>query len=247
MTVRTGQDTDIAALVASLPLRHVAIIMDGNRRWAKARNLPAAAGHGEGVKALRRIVEHAGGVGLKALTVYAFSTENWTRGEEEVGTLMNLFVQTIAREVDALHENRVCLRFIGDFTPFSKPLQEQIHQAMARTGDNTGLRFQVALNYGSRAELVRAVRTLAEAVARGEMSPADITAGRISDALDTQGLPDPDLLIRTGGEYRLSNYLLWQCAYTELYVTDALWPEFSPERFDGAIRDYARRQRRFGR
>lgn len=247
MALPTSRNSRVDKPVHSLPLSHVAIIMDGNRRWAKARNLPTAAGHQAGVKTLRQIVEHAGQIGLEALTVYAFSTENWKRPEKEVNTLMSLFIQAIAQEVNALHQNGVRLRFIGDFAPFSNALQQHIRHAMAQTKNNRGLQFQVALNYGSRSELVRAFRILAREVSQGKLSPEDIMLEHIDSALDTHGLPDPDLLIRTGGDRRLSNYLLWQCAYTELYFTDTLWPEFSPQRFDEALQDYAGRQRRFGR
>lgn len=238
---------EMERLIQQSGLRHVAIIMDGNRRWAETRGLPKVMGHPQGVEALKTLVRYAGEIGLEALTVYAFSTENWRRGEEEVGTLMTLFAQALGQELENLHRNGVRLRFIGDLTQLAPPLQAQLQKAMLRTAENTGLQFQVATNYGSRAELIRAVQQLAHRVEQGEMSAADITEALLQQELYTADLPDPDLLIRTGGEHRWSNFLLWQCAYSEFYVTDTYWPDFTPTELNRALLDFSNRQRRYGK
>ena len=227
-------------------LRHVAVIMDGNRRWAKQRLLPSLIGHKSGLEALKNLVHYTGEVGLEALTVYAFSTENWGRGAEEVGYLTRLFLDALAAELDHLHRENIRIRFIGNISAFPTALKELIRDAQSQTACNTGLRFQVAANYGARDELMRAMRALAHQVKQNRLQPEDITEARIRQCLDTQDLPDPDLLIRTGGDSRISNYLLWQLAYAELYFTDALWPDFSRKSFDAAIREFARRERRYG-
>lgn len=238
---------DIERLIQQSGLRHVAIIMDGNRRWAEERGLPKVMGHPQGVEALKTLVRYAGEIGLEALTVYAFSTENWRRGEEEVGTLMTLFAQALGQELENLHRSGVRLRFIGDLSQLASPLQAQLQKAMVRTAENTGLQFQVATNYGSRAELLQAVQQLARQVQAGELSPEAITEDMLQQALYTGDLPDPDLLIRTGGEHRWSNFLLWQCAYSEFYVTDTYWPAFTPTEFNRALLDFTQRQRRYGK
>ncbi len=237
---------EVEALIQAKNLRHVALIMDGNRRWAKDRHLPKAAGHGEGVKTLKRLVSFAGEIRLEALTVYAFSTENWNRDKTEVEVLMKLFIQTIHQELDHLHKNNVRLRFIGDLSAFSDGLHQQIQEAMAHTENNTGLSLQIAMNYGSRNEMVQATQALAKQVQEGSLQPEDISETLFSQALYTHNLPDPDLLIRTGGEYRLSNYLLWQSAYAELYITDTLWPDFTPHVFMEALTEFSKRHRRYG-
>lgn len=224
----------------------MAIIMDGNRRWAKQKLLPTLIGHKQGVDALKQLVRYAGDIGLQALTVYAFSTENWQRSEEEVGYLMKLFLEALAAELDDLHENNVRIRFIGDLTSFSPALYNLIQSAHAKTEHNTGLQFQIAANYGGRQEIINAMKQLGQGIQSGELSPEDITEEAIQTRLYTHGLPDLDLLIRTGGEYRISNYLLWQCAYAEIYVTETLWPDFSPEAFNQAIQEFAHRERRYG-
>ncbi|MBK8190782.1 MAG: di-trans,poly-cis-decaprenylcistransferase [Vampirovibrionales bacterium] len=233
-------------LTAALNIRHVAVIMDGNRRWAKRRHLPTLAGHGEGVLAFKRIVEHAGAVGLQALTAYAFSTENWRRDPQEVSGLMGLFLKTIAAEVDRLATQNVRLRFIGDLAAFSPDLGDAMRASEAKTGQNNGLLLQVAVNYGGRAEIVAAARALAQRAAQGELSPQVIGEDDLSAALTTAGAPDPDLVIRTAGESRLSNFLLWQAAYAEFYASEALWPDFSPVELNRALLAYARRERRYG-
>lgn len=220
--------------------------MDGNRRWADKRALPRFVGHKEGVASLKRLVKHVTQLGLEYLTVYAFSSENWQRGREEVDYLMQLFNEVLKHEIDELARGGARLTFIGDLKEMPADLQEGLQRAMEKTKSNGGLNLQVALNYGSRLELTQAVQSIAERVAAGELKPADITTDLISAHLYTASLPDPDLMIRTGGEMRLSNYLLWQSAYTELFVTPALWPDFTPKDFDDAVADFTARQRRYG-
>lgn len=234
------------AVEARLPLRHVAIIMDGNRRWADKRKLPRLLGHREGVQSLKRLVKHASVRGLEYLTVYAFSSENWQRGKDEVDYLFELFAEVLRDELEELASNKVRLRFIGDLEGMPADLRNGLLGAMERTQGNTGVNLQIALNYGSRWEITQAVRHLADQVARGELKSEDITPETIDAQLYTKQLPDPDLLIRTGGEMRLSNYLLWQSAYTELYVTPVMWPEFTAIDFEKAIAEFSARQRRYG-
>lgn len=245
MTVSPLQ-TETAQLIQACRLRHVAFIMDGNRRWAKKRLLPTLMGHKQGVDALKKLVTYANDVGLEAMTVYAFSTENWQRSEEEVGYLMKLFLEALAAELDELHKKNVRIRFIGDLSAFSSALFNLIQVAQDKTANNTGLKFQIAANYGGRQEIIQAVQTVAKQVQAGTLQPADITEEQINQHLYTAQLPDLDMLIRTGGEARISNYLLWQAAYAELYFTELLWPEFSPKAFDEAVREFARRERRYG-
>lgn len=234
------------ALIQQSGLKHVAIIMDGNRRWAKARHLPTLMGHKQGVDALKALVRYAGEVKLEAMTVYAFSTENWQRSAEEVGYLMKLFLEALAAELEALHANNVRIRFIGDLTPFSPSLTELIETSHRKTENNTGLKFQIAANYGGRQEIVHAVQEMAKDVQAGQLDPEAIDEESIRQHLYTADLPNLDMLVRTGGEQRISNYLLWQCAYAELYVTDTLWPDFNHEAFDAAVAEFARRERRYG-
>ncbi len=243
-----GEQTleQMVSLVREANIRHVAIIMDGNRRWAQQKHLPKLAGHGKGVEALQRIVRHAGKIGLEALTVYAFSTENWRRGEEEVGHLMKLFIEALSRELKSLHENNVQLHFIGDLSPLPPPLLALLEKAMAMTAENTGLKLQVATNYGSRAELVQACRRLAQDVQANRLAADALEESHLAQYLYTHPLPDPDLLIRTGGESRLSNYLLWQCAYTELFFLPTLWPDFNEHVLNQTLMAYGERERRFG-
>ena len=229
-----------------LPLQHVAIIMDGNRRWAEDRSLPKMLGHKEGVKSLKQLVRHVGRLELKYLTVYAFSSENWQRSKEEVNYLLDLFQNVIMTELEELAENNVKLSFIGQLSQLPHTLQESIARATKKTSNNTGLALQVAINYGSRVEITEAVKKIAGAIADGTLLPEAITDETISSFLYTTGIPDPELLIRTGGEMRLSNYLLWQSAYTEIYVTPILWPDFSADEFDKAISEFCTRQRRWG-
>lgn len=227
--------------------RHVAIIMDGNGRWAKQRGFPRIAGHKAGVSSLREIVRICASRQITALTVYAFSSENWRRPGTEVSRLMELFMTSLKREVDELNRNNIRLRFIGDLSVFPAKLQALMEKARKLTEKNTGLQFVVAINYGGRWDIAQACRRLAEGIITGGLTVADIDESRISACLSLPDLPDPDLFIRTGGEMRISNYLLWQLAYTELYFTDCLWPDFDAREFAQALAWYAGRERRFGR
>lgn len=231
---------------APLPLDHVAIIMDGNRRWAADRSQPRMMGHKAGVKTLKQLVRHVGRLHLKYLTVYAFSSENWQRSKEEVGFLLDLFQNVLVTELEELSENNVRLTFLGDLLALPENLQTSMRRAMDKTRDNTGLALQVAINYGSRLEITHAVKRICAEIKAGSLQVEEITDDLIGKFLYTQGIPDPALLIRTGGEMRLSNYLLWQAAYTELYVTPILWPDFTPDEFDKAILEFCSRQRRWG-
>jgi undecaprenyl diphosphate synthase len=226
--------------------RHIAIIMDGNGRWASARGLPRQAGHKQGVEPVRMSIRECMRRQIPVLTLFAFSSENWGRPSEEVGALMGLFVEALDREIDELHDNGVRLRFIGDRQGFPVRLQARMSTAEARTAGNTALHFQVAVGYGGRWDIVNAARQLAARCAGGELRAADITPELFGAALQLGELPDPDLFIRTGGEKRISNFLLWNLAYTELYFCDMLWPDFSPAGFEAAIDFFASRQRRFG-
>lgn len=229
-----------------LPLKHVAIIMDGNRRWADRKHVPRVWGHKEGVQSLKKLVKHAAKVGLEYMTVYAFSSENWQRDQEEVNYLFELFARVLTDEIQELHQAKVRLRFIGKLEGMPKNLQEGFTSAMKLTEQNTGLNLQIALNYGSRLEIAEALKEIAQQVQSGKLQIDDITPDLVSDHLYTRGIPDPDLIIRTGGEMRLSNYLLWQAAYTELYISPVMWPEFNELEFDKAIEEFKQRQRRYG-
>ncbi len=236
----------IQTLVQTTGLQHVAVIMDGNRRWAKQKHFPSLLGHKQGVDVLKALVRYCGEVHIGALTVYAFSTENWQRDTEEVGYLMKLFLEALAAELHHLHANNVRIRFIGDLNAFAPALQALIQTAHNKTEANTGLNFQIAANYGGRHELTQAMQTLGQKIQAGTLAPEAITEDLIRAHLYQPTLKDPDLLIRTGGEFRTSNFLLWQCAYTEFYVTPTLWPDFNIAAFNAAIEDFAARQRRFG-
>ncbi len=225
---------------------HVAIIMDGNGRWARRRALPRHAGHRSGVGAVRRSVELAAERGIKYLTLFAFSSENWSRPRDEVSKLMGLFVEALQREVDELHRNNVRLEFIGAREQLSPGLVQKIESAEAHTASNTGLRLLVAVAYGGRWDIVEAARAIAARAADGALAVDDIDAGAFAAELQLGGVPDPDLLIRTGGEQRISNFLLWNLAYAELYFCDTLWPDFGDEDFDAALAYFAQRQRRYG-
>lgn len=226
--------------------RHVALILDGNGRWAKKRGLPRSMGHKEGCITVEKTVEIAARMGIEYLTVYGFSTENWKRSEEEVGALMQLFRYYMVRLLKVASANNVRVRMIGERTRFAQDIIDGINRLEAETRDNTGLTFVIAVNYGGRDEITRAVRRLAKDCAEGRQDADGITQKVLESYLDTAGMPDPDLLIRTSGELRLSNYLLWQLAYTEIYVTDCLWPDFDQEELERAIRAYNRRDRRYG-
>ena len=230
---------------ARLPA-HVAVIMDGNGRWARRRGLPRVMGHRQGVESLKRCLRLCSDWGIGTLTAYAFSTENWNRPGEEVRFLMALFERVLERELAALEQERVRIRFLGDLEPLPAGLQRRIAEATARTAGNDGIAFNVCTNYGSRAELVAAARRLAQRAACGELDPAAIDEACFAAELHTAGGPDPDLLIRTSGEQRLSNFLLWQLAYAELHISPVLWPDFDQPALEAALLDYQSRQRRFG-
>lgn len=241
-----GKQTELRK--ENLP-RHVAIIMDGNGRWAQRRGMPRTFGHKAGVEALREIIRHSSDLGIEALTIYAFSTENWKRSVEEVGALMGLLLEYFTKELEELHREHVRIRILGDIDAMPKGLERQqaaLHAAMARTRENTGLQLNIALNYGGRQEIVWAARKLAKRVAAGELSPDEISMDVFAGELYTSGLPEVDLIIRTSGEMRLSNFLLYQCAYAEFYKTDILWPDFDQKAYDEALLSYAKRNRRFG-
>ncbi|MEX2516123.1 MAG: isoprenyl transferase [Gammaproteobacteria bacterium] len=225
---------------------HVAIIMDGNGRWARQQNRPRVSGHRAGVGVLRQTVEYVAQCGITALTVFAFSSENWRRPGTEVRLLMELFMKALQQEVERLHANNVRLRFIGDREKFSDDLQQAIAAAEQHTVDNTGLQLNIAANYGGRQDIIRAFQELMVQVQAGSLAIENVDEAAITAQLSLAGLPEPDLLIRTGGEQRISNFLLWQSAYTELYFTDTLWPDFSAADFDTALAWFAQRQRRFG-
>jgi undecaprenyl diphosphate synthase len=227
--------------------QHVAIIMDGNGRWARSRGLPRPAGHRASIKVVRRVVEDCANRGVRYLTLFAFSSENWRRPPDEVGMLMNLFLDALVREIEDLHRNQVRLRFIGDRDLLGAELSRRMLAAEALTDHNTGIELLVAVAYGGRWDIVQACRSLALDVAAGRLSADGIGDEQISSRLALAGLPDPDLLIRTGGEQRISNFLLWNLAYTELYFSDVLWPEFSPAHLDAAFDHFLRRERRFGK
>jgi undecaprenyl diphosphate synthase len=227
--------------------RHVAIIMDGNGRWAAARKLPRHAGHKAGISALRACVQACSSRGIGALTVFAFSSENWSRPAEEVSLLMGLFIDAMDQEIDELHASGVRMRFIGDRQRLSVRLQSYLANAEVRTAANDRLTLTIAMSYGGRADITGAVRTLAAKCAAGSLRPADITEDAVGQALQPAALPDPDLFIRTGGEHRISNFLLWNLAYTELYFTDCLWPDFDAGQMDAALAFFGARERRFGR
>ena len=226
--------------------RHVAIIMDGNGRWAEHRGQARHAGHRAGVDAVRTVIEESARLGIRALTLFAFSSENWRRPEREVNLLMDLFMSALNREVRRLKANNIALRVIGDTAAFSERLQRKIAESEQATGDNDGMVLQIAANYGGRWDITRAARRAAERVRDGDLRPEEIDEATLGGALAFPDLPEPDLFIRTGGERRISNFLLWQCAYTELYFTPTLWPDFDAEAYREALRDYAGRQRRFG-
>lgn len=239
-------DNPAASASPELSPCHVAIVMDGNGRWAQRRSLPRTAGHREGVKAVRRIVQACSERGIAVLTLFAFSSENWRRPRREVEILMNLFLTTLRGEIRRLDDANVRLRFIGEIAGFSPTLQDYIAKAQRRTADNTGLTLVVAANYGGRWDIAQAARRLSEDVEAGRLRSEEITPEVLHRYTSLSDLPEPDLFIRTAGEQRISNFLLWQLAYTELYFTDRLWPDFGAEDLDAACAAFAGRQRRFG-
>ena len=230
---------------------HVAIIMDGNGRWAKKKNLPRLAGHNAGMLAMKEIVKASSSLGIKYLTVYAFSTENWKRSQEEVGGIFKLVVKYVASELDELHANHVRVRIMGDYKQVPEAARKSLEKSLETTKENTGLQFNIALTYGSRAEITRAVNRIRDDLKKGVLlADKEITEELISEYLYTGNengnIPDPDLIIRTSGEERLSNFMLWQSAYSEFAFTDVLWPDFSPEEFERILEEYQSRDRRFG-
>jgi len=225
---------------------HVAIIMDGNGRWAKKRVLPKIAGHKRGIDAVRRCVDNAVDLGIKYLTLYAFSSENWNRPEDEVNDLMSLLQRYLTKEVDELHEKNIRLNFIGDRSKLSGRILKLLEDAETRTGDNNRLCLTLALSYGGRAEIIDAAQALAAKIKTGEINPEDITEAAFASHLHTSDIPDPDLIIRTSGEQRISNFLLWQIAYAEFVFLDVLWPDFNREMLERAISEYCGRDRRYG-
>jgi undecaprenyl diphosphate synthase len=235
-------DNDLSARIPA----HVAVIMDGNGRWAKMRSQPRHAGHRAGAKAVRNTVETAARRGVSFLTLFAFSSENWQRPADEVSSLMTLFLEALQREIDDLHRNNVKLRFVGERRKLQARLVRKIEAAEARTAGNDGLFLTVAVAYGGRWDILNAARGLATQVERRDIQASDIDEERFSGQLALAGIPDPDLLIRTGGEQRISNFLLWNLAYAELYFCDCLWPDFDEQEFDRALLTYANRQRRYG-
>lgn len=245
-----GKKRNEPAATADLDLgnipQHVAIIMDGNGRWAKQRSLPRIAGHRSGMQTVKRITKAANDIGVKVLTLYAFSTENWKRPKDEVDFLMKLPEQFLSNELVELHKNNVQIRMMGRKDGLPEHTLAAVERAERMTGANTGMILNFALNYGSRNEMVSGIRHLAEQIASGQLQPDEITEQLVSECLYTQSSPDPDLLIRTGGEKRISNFMLWQLAYTELAFIDEFWPDFTSEQFIEAIRQYQCRNRRFG-
>ena len=232
-------------LPQKLPV-HLGSIMDGNGRWAKKRGLPRSAGHAAGAQNFRKITRYCSQIGIRYLTVYAFSTENWTRPQEEVSALMRLFRQYLEEALRDFRDDDIVVRFLGDVSAFSAPLRELITETQELSANRSGMVLNIAMNYGGRAELTHAFQVLARRVQEGSLRPEDITEERISSALYTAGQPDPDLIIRPSGEHRTSNFLLWQSAYAEYVIMDILWPDFRPADLDAALREYANRSRRFG-
>ncbi|RLV59849.1 di-trans,poly-cis-decaprenylcistransferase [Parashewanella curva] len=236
----------IVELIKQAAPQHVAIIMDGNGRWAQAKGQPRVMGHRAGVKAVRRAVSTAREMGIKSLTLFAFSSENWRRPEQEVGLLMELFITVLQREIKLLHKNGVRLNIIGDTSRFAERLQKQIKKAEEKTADNNALILNVAANYGGRWDILQATQALSKKVASGEMTADEITETDMFDLLSMSDQPEVDLMIRTGGDYRISNFILWQAAYAELEFIDTLWPDFDEDVFHRALLSFTRRQRRFG-
>jgi len=232
--------------MSDLPV-HIVIVMDGNGRWAKKRLMPRTAGHVAGVKATKKAVEFCVNENVGALTLFAFSSENWKRPQQEVSTLMELFVTTLQSEIKSLNQQNVRMRFIGDCSAFSKKMQSIINQTASLTEKNTGLQLNIAVNYGGRWDVAQACKSVMEKIAEGEIKSEDVNAELIDQYTCLADLPDPDLFIRTGGEKRISNFLIWQLAYSELYFSDVLWPDFDDEEFSNAINWFTNIQRRFGK
>jgi undecaprenyl diphosphate synthase len=227
--------------------KHIAIIMDGNGRWAKQKGAMRIFGHRNAIQAVREAIEGSGELGVNYLTLFSFSTENWSRPKEEVEALMDLLVQTIVAETGLMMKNKVRLNAIGDLESLPKSTYDKLVEVMKQTSTNTGLTVNLALSYSGQWELTKAAQRIAQKVSEGKLSPGEITQQTLADHLDTAGIPDPELMIRTSGEYRISNFLLWQLAYSELYFSDVLWPDFRKEHLFAAIEDYQKRERRFGK
>lgn len=226
--------------------RHIAIIMDGNGRWAKKRNLPRVAGHQKGVDSVRAVVESCAGLEVEFLTLYTFSTENWNRPNDEVSTLMRLIVRSLQNETDELNSNNIKLTTIGNSNSLPEVVQQELSLALKKTSQNTKMTLNLALSYSGRWELVEAIKTITSKILSGELTKNDISEELVSHFLKTKDMPDPDLLIRSGGELRVSNFLLWQIAYSEIFVSDVLWPDFRCKNLIEAVKDYQNRERRFG-
>ena len=226
---------------------HIAIIMDGNGRWAKKRGLPRIAGHRQGIKSVREITNICSDIGVKYLTLYTFSTENWNRPQKEVDALMMLLLNTIKNEINDIHKNNLVLSTIGNIEVLPKNIKKEISNGVDLTSNNTGLNLILAINYGSRQEIIIAVNNIIKKNNKGEIDPSIIDEDFFSSFLSTKNIPDPDLLIRTGGELRISNFLLWQCAYTEIYLTDTFWPDFRKQKLIESITAFQKRERRFGK
>ena len=239
-------DANIEDLPMGCLPRHIAIIMDGNGRWAQARNLPRVAGHRAGVEAVRGVIRACGELGVEVVTLFAFSSENWRRPQKEVGLLMDLFMTALQGEVKKLHKNNVRFKLIGDRTAFKPKLQKLINNAEELTAENTGLTLVIAANYGGRWDIAQAAKQLAKQVEAGELSADDISPEHVHNAVSMHDLPEPDLFIRTGGEQRISNFLIWQLAYSDLFFTNTLWPDFNKDVLQEALASFAGRQRRFG-
>ncbi len=245
MALFSKKKTKEQALPQNLPV-HIGIIMDGNGRWAKKRALPRSMGHSAGAQTFRKITRYCSDIGIKYLTVYAFSTENWRRPQEEVDALMKLFEEYLNEALNDFKDDTIVVKFLGDRTVFSPKLQALINENEEESKDREGMVLNIAMNYGGRDELVTATKKIAEKVANGELSVDDINTQLISDSIYTAGQPDPDLIIRPSGEFRISNFLLWQSAYAEYYISDKLWPDFSTDDLDKAIAEFSTRNRRYG-
>ncbi len=244
---KIAEKNEIKTIVEKTNLQHIAIIMDGNRRWAKNHMLPSAVGHQKGVESLKNTMRSFDKFGIKYLTVYAFSTENWNRKKEEVDFLMNLLAKTLTDELDEMHKENVKIKFVGNIEKLNPKLIEILKNAENKTKNNTGVNLQIAFNYGARDEIVNAVKKIAQKALDGEIKIGEIDEKFVSENLYTAKIPDPDLLIRTGGEKRISNYLLWQIAYSEVYVTEKFWPEFDENALTEAILEFEKRNRRYGK
>lgn len=239
-------DNQLTMLESERLPKHVAIIMDGNGRWAEKQNKPRVVGHRTGVETVRNVVKMSRELDIKVLTLFAFSSENWRRPAKEVGMLMELFMLALDREVKKLHKNNVQLKVIGEISAFSEKIQKRVREAEFLTQNNTGLILNIAANYGGKWDIQNSVQKLARKIKSGELQPEDITSESVNEGLSTYGLPEPDLFIRTGGEQRISNFLVWQLAYTELYFTPILWPDFTRTEYEKALISFSNRQRRFG-